>query len=98
MAKLFVSGKLSAIQFVDDYMDMHDNSPFGKEKVTISDDDFVKDPCLLSSIYLHCDTHESMNVNNPYTDDELKEVVKIFLLANSVDDGYKEITEKGLLK
>ncbi|MDP8170269.1 colicin immunity domain-containing protein [Pasteurella skyensis] len=101
LAKQFVAGGLEATEFVDKYIDIWYDKSYGNPKddcVEIDENDYVKDTALLSSIFLHCDTHESMNVNNPYTDEELKEVVKIFLVADSVDDGYKEIAEKGLLK
>lgn len=98
MSQQFVAGEMTAVDFVDKYMDMHDHNPYGDEKAEIEADNYVKDNALLSSIYLHCDTHESMHGDEGYTDEELKETVAIFLVADSVESGYKQLEEKGILK
>lgn len=98
MARKFVAGRMTAVDFVNQYMDMQDKHPYGDEMAEISDDDYVKDTALLSSIYLHCDTHESMNSINPYTDEELKIAVAVFLDADDVESGYKMLRELGLNK
>lgn len=98
MSQQFVAGEMAAVDFVDKYMDTHDHNPYGDAKADIAASDYVKDSALLSSIYLHCDTHESMHGDDGYTDAELKEAVAIFLIADSVESGYKQLEEKGLLK
>lgn len=99
MARKFVAGRMTAVDFVNQYMDMQDKNPYGDEMAEISDDDYVKDTALLSSIYLHCDTHETMHgADGGYTDEELKIAVAVFLDADDVKSGYKTLRELGLNK
>ncbi len=92
MAKSFVVGEMSASDFSDKYTDLYYDKSMDGIKVEV--EETIKDPNILMSIFCVSDLH----LGEDCTDDELRQMVTIFLDADSVDEAYKELENNNLIK